>query len=64
MIMKHRGFGMASCPKLRRVQPVYPSRSATDFLHEVLRTAGSVTALSVPQANEIDLLGTESASAF
>jgi hypothetical protein len=53
---------MSLCPKLRRVEPVYPSCSATDFFYEVLRTAGSVAALSVPEANEIDFLGTESCS--
>jgi hypothetical protein len=60
---------MSLCPKLCRVEPVCPSRSTTDFFHEVLRTAGSVAAksvaaLSVPEANEIDPLGTESCSGF
>jgi hypothetical protein len=46
-------------PKLRRVQPVYPSRFAPNLLHQVLRAAGAVTTLSVPQANEVYLPDTK-----
>ena len=46
--------GGMSVPQAMGVQPVYSSCFAPDLLHEVLSSAGTVPAFSVPEADEVD----------
>lgn len=47
---------LESIPKLRRVEPKSSAAPPADFLYHVARAALCVAALSVPEADEIDLL--------
>ena len=49
----------ASAPKLGRVEPARPAAPVLDLVHHVARAARPVAALAVPQADEIDLVGSE-----
>lgn len=41
-------------PQLSRIEPVDPRGISTRFLHQVLRSAGTIATLAIPQRDEDD----------
>jgi hypothetical protein len=44
---------LTSLPELRRVEPINSAIPISNLLHEVMRSARAIAALSVPQANKV-----------
>src|SRR6516164_8020078 len=72
MIMKQIGFGILpppqrphlrngrrSAPQPPRIEPDRAAPLVANFLHHVARAALPVAPLAIPEADEIDLVGTE-----
>src|SRR5512139_3700440 len=55
----HLSSGRRSAPQPPRIEPDRAAPLVANFLHHVARAAWPVAPLAIPEADEIDLVGTE-----